>query len=137
MFELEDPAPVGYTSRPHDALTKKIIGAAIQVHRALGPGLLESSYETCLIYELLQEGLKVERQKAIPIRYKDINLDCGYRLDLLVEEKIILEIKSVNELAKVHEAQLVTYLRLSGCQVGLLINFNVRILRQGIRRIIA
>ena len=137
MFELEDPAPVDYTSRPHDALTKKIIGAAIQVHRALGPGLLESSYETCLIYELLQEGLKVERQKAIPIRYKDINLDCGYRLDLLVEEKIILEIKSVNELAKVHEAQLVTYLRLSGCQVGLLINFNVRILRQGIRRIIA
>ena len=137
MFELEDPAPVDYTNRPHDALTKKIIGAAIQVHRALGPGLLESSYETCLIYELLQEGLKVERQKAIPIRYKDINLDCGYRLDLLVEEKIILEIKSVNELAKIHEAQLVTYLRLSGCQVGLLINFNVRILRQGLRRIIA
>jgi len=102
----------------------------------LGPGLLESSYETCLIYELLQEGLKVERQKAIPIRYKEINLDCGYRLDLLVEEKIILEIKSVNEIAKIHEAQLVTYLRLSRCRVGLLINFNVRILREGIRKII-
>ena len=136
MLELEDPPTIDYTNRPHDALTKKIIGAAIEVHRALGPGLLESSYEACLIYELLQEGIKVERQKAIPIQYKDVKLDCGYRLDLLVEEKIILEVKSVDELTKVHEAQLVTYLKLSGCQVGLLMNFNVRILKQGIRRIV-
>lgn len=136
MPELEDPKTIDFTNRPHDALTQKIIGAAIEVHRALGPGLLESSYEACLVFELLQVGLKVERQKGIPIQYKEVKLDCGYRLDLLVEEKIILEVKSVEELTKIHEAQLVTYLKLSGCQVGLLMNFNVRILRQGIRRII-
>ncbi len=136
MFELEEPATIDYTNRPHDVLTKKIIGAAIEVHRALGPGLLESSYEACLTYELHQVGLKVERQKAVPIEYKDVKLDCGYRLDLVVEEKVILEIKSVTELTKIHEAQLVTYLKLSGCQVGLLMNFNVRILKHGIRRII-
>lgn len=136
MLEFEDPATVDYANRPHDALTKQIIGAAIVVHQALGPGLLESSYEACLIHELLQGGLKVEWQKAIPIQYKNIQLDCGYRLDLLVEEKIILEIKSVDELTRIHEAQLITYLKLSGCEVGLLMNFNVRILKQGIRRII-
>jgi GxxExxY protein len=136
MFELEDPTTVDYTSRPHDDLTKKIIGAAIEVHRALGPGLLESSYEACLIFELQQTGLKVEWQKAVPIAYKEVKLDCGYRLDLFVEEAVIVEVKSVGELAKIHEAQLVTYLKLSGCKVGLLMNFNVKILRQGLRRII-
>ncbi len=136
MFELEDPTTVDYADRPHDDLTKKIIGAAIEVHRILGPGLLESSYEACLIYELKQGGLKVEWEKAIPIEYKEIKLDCGYRLDILVEEQVILEIKAVTELTKVHEAQLVTYLKLCGCKVGLLMNFNVRYLKQGLRRII-
>jgi GxxExxY protein len=136
MLELEDPTTIDYTNRPHDSLTKEIIGAAIEVHRALGPGLLESSYEACLIYELQQRSLKVEWQKAIPVEYKEVKLECGYRLDILVEEKIILEIKSVTELTKVHEAQLVTYLKLSGCKVGLLMNFNVRVLKQGIRRIV-
>ena len=136
MFELEDPPTIDYTDRPHDDLTREIIGCAIEVHRALGPGLLESSYEACLIYELKQKNLKVEWQKPVPIEYKEIKLDCGYRLDLLVEEKVILEVKSVTELTKIHEAQIVTYLKLLGCQVGLLMNFNVRALKQGIRRII-
>ena len=127
---------IDYTDRPHDELTKEIIGSAIEVHRTLGPGLLESSYEACLIYELQQKNLKVEWQKPVPIEYKEIKIDCGYRLDLFIEEKIVLEIKSVTELAKIHEAQLVTYLKLSGCKVGLLMNFNVRILKEGIRRII-
>ena len=127
---------IDYTNRPHDVLTKKIIGAAIEVHRALGPGLLESSYEACLIYELKDAGLEVEWQKAIPIAYKAVKLDCGYRLDLLVERKVIVEVKSVSELSKIHDAQVVTYLKLSGCQIGLLINFNVKILKYGIRRII-
>ncbi len=135
MFELKKAAS-DYTERVHDALTGKIIGAAIEVHRVLGPGLLESCYEACLIYELQNEGLKVERQKAVPIEYKNVKLDCGYRLDLLVEEKIIIEIKSVTELNKIHEAQLITYLKLSRCKVGLLMNFNLRILKPGIRRII-
>jgi GxxExxY protein len=127
---------MNYTNRPYDALTKQIIGDAIQVHRALGPGLLESAYEACLIYELQKRGLKVERQKAIPIIYKEVVLDCGYRLDLVVEEKVIVEIKSVEELTKIHEAQLLTYLTLSRYQIGLLMNFNIKVLKNGIRRII-
>jgi GxxExxY protein len=136
MLELKDSVLIDYASRPHDALTTKIKGAAITVHRALGPGLLESSYEACLIYELKQMSLKVEWQKAIPLVYREVKLDCGYRLDLLVDEKVIVEIKSVSELAKIHDAQMITYLKLSGCQVGLLMNFNVKIMKQGIRRII-
>jgi len=136
MFEVGDPTTIDYTNRPHDDLTATIIGAAIEVHRALGPGLLESSYEACLIYELQQRGLKIEWEKALPIEYKEVKLDCGYRLDILVEKKVILEIKSVTELTKIHEAQLVTYLKLSECKVGLLMNFNVRVLKQGIRRIV-
>jgi GxxExxY protein len=136
MVEIEDPTTIDYTARPYDALTRQIIGAAIEVHKALGPGLLEATYEACLIYELKQNGLRVEWQKNIPVEYKDVKLDCGYRLDLMVEESVIVEIKSVTELVKVHEAQLLTYLKLSGCKVGLLINFNVWKLKQGIRRII-
>jgi len=135
MLELDNP-PKDFATRPHDALTKTIIGAAIEVHKTLGPGLLETTYETCLIFELKQKGLKVEGQKAIPIKYKEVRLDCGYKLDLLIENSIIVEVKSVTELAKIHESQLLTYLRLLGCQIGLLINFNVQILKQGIRRII-
>jgi GxxExxY protein len=116
-------------------ITGGVVGAAIEVHRALGPGLLESAYEACLAYELVQQGLKVEQQKAIPIVYKEIRLDCGYRLDLLVENEVIVEVKSVDELAPIHSAQLLSYLCLSGCKVGLLINFNVEILKHGIRRL--
>ena len=118
-----------------DPLTGNIIGAAIDVHRALGPGLLESAYEACLVYELRLRRLKVEAQKPLPIFYKDVMLDCGYRLDLVVEDQVIIEIKSVNGIAPIHEAQLLSYLRLYGaCTRGLLINFNVKRLVEGIRR---
>jgi len=116
------------------ALTGKIIGAAIEVHRSLGPGLLESAYETCLIYELKLRQLKIEHQKPLPIFYKDVLLDCGYRLDLVVEEQIIIEVKSVSSITSIHEAQLLSYLKLSDYKTGLLINFNVKMLKEGIRR---
>lgn len=117
-------------------LTETIIGAAIRVHRELGPGLLESTYEACLSYELTEAGLVLERQVTLPVRYRGVNLDCGYRIDLLVEKVIIVELKAVDRLEPIHEAQLLSYLKLSGCNVGLLINFNVKMLRNGIRRMI-
>ena len=117
------------------SLTGKIIGAAIEIHRALGPGLLESAYEACLIYELRLRKLKVEPQKSMPVFYKDVMLDCGYRADIVVEEQVIIEIKSVSSLAPIHAAQLLSYLKLSNCKIGLLINFNVKVLKEGIRRI--
>ncbi len=119
-----------------DQITNSIIGAAIQVHRALGPGLLESAYEACLAYELAQRGLKIEQQKPLPVIYNDVKLDCAYRLDLLVEEAIIVEVKSVDRLAPIHQAQFLSYLKLSGLRVGLLVNFNVKVLKDGIRRVI-
>ncbi len=118
-------------------LTGKIIGAAIEVHRELGPGLLESAYEACLIYELRLKCFKVEHQKPQPVFYKDIMLECGYRLDLVVEDQVIIEIKSVDALAPIHKAQLLSYLKLSGCKVGLLINFNVKILKDGVCRMVS
>jgi len=117
-----------------NGITSEIIGAAIEVHKRLGPGLLESAYEECLLHELHIRNLKVERQKGLPVVYKEVKLDCGYRLDLLVEGKIIVELKSVETLAKIHEAIILTYLRLSGHKTGLLINFNVTVLKDGIRR---
>lgn len=120
----------------NDTLTEQIIGAAIQVHRELGPGLLESAYEACLCHELSLNSLKVERQKAIPISYKGIRLDAGYRLDLIVEDQVIVEIKAVSELLPVHEAQLLSYLKQVGGGRGLLINFNVKLLKHGIRRLV-
>ena len=117
-------------------LTREIIGAAIEVHRHLGPGLLESAYETCLAYELTELGLAFERQKALPLIYKDIQLDQGYRIDLLVEEKVVVEVKAIERITPVHEAQVLSYLRFSGCKIGLLLNFNVRLLKDGIRRFI-
>ncbi|MFB0538014.1 MAG: GxxExxY protein [Anaerolineae bacterium] len=117
-------------------ITEHIIGAAIAVHRALGPGLLESAYEACLAFELAQRGLKVEQQKPLPVLYREVKLDCAYRLDLLVEETVIVEIKAVDRLSPIHQAQLLSYLKLSGCKVGLLINFNVRVLKDGIRRMV-
>jgi GxxExxY protein len=119
-----------------DALSKEIIGCAIDVHKGLGPGLLESAYEECLIYELLTKGLKVERQKPVPVVYKDIKLDCGYRLDLLVDRNIVIELKSVDFIIPVHEAQILTYMRFAKIKTGLLINFNVTVLKNGIRRFV-
>lgn len=115
-------------------LTAMIIGAAIEVHRYLGPGLLESAYELCLLYELERLGLRVERQKGLPLVYKEIGLEIGYRIDLLVEGLIVVEIKAVENVLPVHEAQVLTYLKLSGCPLGLLLNFNVPLLKDGIRR---
>ena len=117
-------------------LTKQIIGAAIEVHKLLGPGLLESAYEICLTYELEKLGFKVERQKALPVVYKDIKLDQGYRIDLLVENKVVVELKAVDLVTDVHKAQVLSYLKFSGCQIGLLLNFNVTLLKNGIYRII-
>jgi GxxExxY protein len=116
-------------------ITDAIIGCAIEVHRALGPGLLESAYEACLVYELLQRGYKAEHQVPLPLVYKEVKLDCGYRLDLLVNDAVIVEVKSVEELAPIHEAQLLSYLKLANCKVGLLINFNVKMVKYGIKRL--
>jgi len=117
------------------SLTSKIIGAAIEVHRELGPGLLESAYEACLLYELRLRRLKVESQKPLPVFYKDVLLDCGYRLDLMVEGQVIVEIKSVSRLSPIHDAQLISYLKLAECKIGLLINFNMKKLVDGVRRL--
>jgi GxxExxY protein len=116
-------------------LTGNIIGAAIEVHKVLGPGLLESSYEECLCHELHLRGLSFQRQKEIPLLYKGIKLDCGYRLDIVVENNLILEIKACESLQPIHEAQLLTYLKLTGIKWGLLINFNVPLLKSGIKRL--
>ena len=117
-------------------ITETIIGSAIAVHKSLGPGLLESAYEACLAFEMADRGLSVERQKALPVVYRDVKLDCGYRIDLLVEEKVIVELKAIDRLLPIHSAQLLSYLKLSACKVGLLINFNVKILKSGLCRII-
>jgi len=117
-------------------LTERVIGACIEIHRALGPGLLESAYEECLCHELSLTGVKFERQKPLSVHYKGVNLDCGYRLDLIIEQKVIVELKAVEGLLPIHEAQLLTYLKLSGMTLGLLINFNVAMLKQGIKRIV-
>ena len=119
-----------------DQITRRIIGAAIEGHQLLGPGLLESAYQTCLAFELRQRGVKVEEQRPLPIVYKDVHLDCGYRMDLLVENEIVVEIKALEQFAPIHEAQLLSYLRLSGKRVGLLINFHVRVLKDGLKRIV-
>ncbi len=117
-------------------ITEAIIGAAIEVHKQLGPGLLESAYRECLRYELLQRGYLALQEVPLPLTYKGLHLDCGYRLDLLVNEAVIVEVKSVSDLAPVYEAQLLSYLKISGGKVGLLLNFNVRILaRGGIKRL--
>ena len=116
-------------------ITEKIIGAAIEVHRALGPGLLESAYESCLAFELLQRGLHFEQQKPLPIIYKQVRLDCGYRLDFVVEESVVIELKAIDSLAPVHQAQVISYLKLGRYPLGLLLNFNVKVLKDGIRRI--
>ena len=117
-------------------ITENVIAAAIDVHRELGPGLLESTYEACLVFELAERGLRVERQKALPVACKGVRVDCGYRIDLLVEGQVIVELKAVEALDPIHEAQVLSYLKLSGCHVGLLINFNVWLLKEGLRRLV-
>ncbi len=115
----------------HEQLTEQVIGAAIEVHRELGPGLMESAYEECLCHELHLRGLKFERQVPLPVRYKGVGLDCGYRIDLVVEDSLILELKCVEHILPVHEAQLLTYLKLTGKRVGPILNFNVAVLTRG------
>lgn len=135
FFNTTEPTEIT-EEEEKDMLTGIIIGAAIEVHRMLGPGLLESAYEACLAYELRLKEHKVEQQKPLPVCYKGVFLDCGYRLDLVVDEQVIVETKSINALAPIHDAQLLSYLKLSKCRRGLLINFNVKLLKDGIRRII-
>ncbi len=120
----------------NDPLTKKIIGFAIGVHRHLGPGLLESAYEECLCYEIEQGGLSFRRQVALPIVYKAVRLDCGYRMDIVVQDQVIVELKTIERLLPIHEAQMLTYLKLSGIRIGLLLNFNTPVLKDGIRRML-
>ncbi|TWT36058.1 hypothetical protein KOR34_09570 [Posidoniimonas corsicana] len=122
------------TGYPHSDLTEQVIGAAVEVHRHLGPGLLESAYEECLCRELAERGIPFARQVPLPIDYKGQRLDAGYRIDLLVDDRLILELKSVDAVTGIHEAQLLTYLRLSGKSVGLIINFNTQLLKHGITR---
>jgi len=117
-------------------ISEKIIGCAIEVHKALGPGLLESAYEECLFYEIRQTGLKVEKQKPLPLIYKEVKLEVGYRLDLVVENKVIIEVKSVEALNDIHTAQVLTYLKISGFKLGLLMNFNVLRVKEGIKRLV-
>ena len=117
-------------------LTGQIIGAAIEVHKTLGPGLLESAYEECLCRELSLRGFSYERQKEVPVKYKGVRLDCGYRLDIVVSESVVLELKACDRLERIHQAQLLTYLKLTGIKYGLLINFNVSVLKDGIKRMV-
>ncbi|MCA9956056.1 MAG: GxxExxY protein [Anaerolineales bacterium] len=118
----------------HSELTRQIIGAAIEIHRHLGPGLLESTYESCLVYELEQLGLVVQRQVALPVVYKELQLPKAYRIDLLVNDQIVVELKAVDNILPVHEAQVLSYLKLSKLKVGLLLNFHVKMMKDGVRR---
>ena len=124
------------TERQENDISGKIIGAAIEVHKHLGPGLLESAYEECLCCELDLRGIKFQRQVPLPLNYKGLKLDCGYRMDLLVEDKVVVELKTVEVIAPIHEAQMLTYLKLRDIRIGLVINFNVRLLVEGIRRLV-
>lgn len=123
-------------ARRLDEISESVIGACIEIHRCLGPGLLESAYEECLCHELSTRGIPFERQKPLPVSYKSVKLDCGYRLDLVVAQTLIVEIKAVESLLPIHEAQLLTYLKLANIPAGLLINFNVPILKQGLKRMV-
>ena len=117
-------------------ISSKIIGCAIDIHKSLGPGLLESAYQECLYYKLQKEGLRVEKEKAMPLIYEEVKLDCGYRIDLLVENKVVIELKSVETLTDVHMAQTLTYMKLGDYKLGLLMNFNVNLLKNGVKRVV-
>lgn len=131
-FDVLDDADLQYY--PEQSLTGQIIAAAMEVHRALGPGLLESVYQACLVHELQLRNVDFVQQIELPVSYKDVRLDCGYRIDLVVGNRVVVELKSVQEILPVHEAQLLTYMRLTNIHVGLLINFNVAVLKKGIKR---
>jgi GxxExxY protein len=131
---MNDKDTAAQRSRLND-LSGKVIGLCIEIHKELGPGLLESAYEECLAYELSKAGLRFERQRALPVQYKEVKLECGYRLDFVVEDSLILELKAVTELHPIHEAQLLTYLKLDRKPLGLLINFNVPALKHGVKRV--
>jgi GxxExxY protein len=122
--------------KEEDAFSNRIIGAAIEVHKLLGPGLLESAYEECLCRELGIQKISYEKQQPLPLTYKGVMLDCGYRLDIVVEKRIIVELKAVDRLEPIHSAQLLTYLKLTGLKLGMLINFNVPVLKDGIKRVV-
>lgn len=122
------------TEAQGDPTTEAIIGLGIEVHRALGPGLLESAYEECLCFELKQSGMPFQRQVPLPVTYKAVKLDCGYRMDIVVNDEVIVELKTVERLSPIHQAQLLTYLKLSKIRIGLLMNFNAAVLRDGIKR---
>jgi GxxExxY protein len=136
VFSVLNSYRIAVARMTDNDITHEIIGAAIEVHKRLGPGLLESAYEECFAHELHLRNLRVDRQVAVPVVYRETKLECGYRIDLLVEGKIVVELKSVESLAPIHEAIILTYLRLSGHKIGLLINFNVAILKDGVRRFI-
>ncbi len=119
-----------------DDLSNKVIGLALEVHKNLGPGLLENAYKQCLAYELSKAGINFKIEIEVPIKYKEINISCGYRIDLLIENKLIIELKSIEKLDTIHEAQILTYLKLSNIKIGLLINFNEKLLKDGIRRFV-
>ncbi len=121
---------------PRDGLTERVIGLAIEVHRGLGPGLLESAYEECLCFELKSSGLDFARQVPLPIFYKTVRLDCGYRMDIVVDRRLVIELKTVERLLPVHEAEVLTYLKLGDLKTGLLLNFHAPVLRQGIKRLV-
>lgn len=127
---------INHKEYSENELSKIVVEAALKVHKALGPGLLESVYQECLYYELLQSGVKIQKQKALPLIYKEVKLDCGYRLDIIIEDKLIVEVKSVEALNDIHLAQVLTYLKLTNCKLGLLINFNVLLIKDGIKRVI-
>jgi GxxExxY protein len=132
MFTTEDTEP---EVERVNWISEAVIGCAIEVHRFLGPGLLESAYEICLAYELMSKGHQVERQRQVPVVYRGVHVECGYRLDLVVDEGVIVEVKAVENLLPIHSAQLLSHLKLSGLPLGLLINFNVGLLKQGLRRL--
>jgi GxxExxY protein len=128
------------TYRPtteEDRVAAAIVDAGYQVHKVLGPGLLESAYEECLAFELAQRGLSVRRQVAMPVTYKSVKLDAGYRIDLIVQSLVVVEIKAIEQIHRIHQAQLMTYLKLSGCRVGFLMNFTVPLFKNGVRRVVA
>lgn len=124
------------TAESLNRITERVIGAAMRVHQALGPGLLESAYEACLAFELADSGMKVVQQQPLPVVYRNVRLSCGYRLDFIVDDRVIVEVKAISRLEPIHDAQLLSYLRLSSRPVGLLINFNVKVLKNGVRRLV-
>jgi GxxExxY protein len=131
-----EPQRRGGAESDLNKLTERVIGACIEIHRHLGPGLLESAYEECLCFELSQQGIQFERQKPLPVTYKGVRLDCGYRLDIVVEDAVILELKTVEKLQPIHRAQLLTYLKLTNLSLGLLLNFNVPVMIEGVMRVV-